>query len=75
MAKKLTLEELNERVARLAADYKDANEALEAAIRLMGDDQESRDRVKAATAAKQKIYAAYTAAKKKQLAMRNKSNE
>lgn len=70
MAKKKTLEELDQQVADLAQQYKAANQELDNALLVMGDDEDSRNRVKAATAAKQKLWVAYSKAKKQQLKAR-----
>jgi hypothetical protein len=71
MAKAKTLEELNVQVAQLAEQYKAANQELDDALKAMGSDQESRDRVVAATAKKQKLWTAYSKAKKQQVKLRS----
>lgn len=71
MAKKKTLEDVNALVETLAQQYRDATQALDDALLAMGQDQESRDRVVAATAEKQRLWAAYSKAKKQQFKMKN----
>jgi len=76
MAKKNTLEELNQLVAKLAEDYKQAERDLADAFISDGDSPESQETVRKTLATKKsKLWRDYQKYKKQQLAARTQTND